>query len=385
MLALALAFVVAAEPPRLIVLNPVAAADLAGGIELARTLGEMAGTAAVDVGGFAVLSESDLKSALDFEANRQLMGCSEGSCLAEIAEGVDARFVISGRVSPLGTTTVIYLSLFDRDKTAAVKKTQTVLSTLSQAPAAVGEAVASLLGAARSALANKPLGTKVAGVEFVDVAASNLPMDDRLVPVPAFAIARTETTVEQYQSCVKAGACTVPDRSVSPSCNGADKAQHPVNCLTWMQARDFCRFLGGRLPESVEWRAAARGGRNVTYPWGDAPPDRTRVNYCDKNCPSVLTTQELSIWRENRWIDDGADDGFAATAPVGSFGAGNNALGLVDLAGNVYEMCANDQDVGTKVMHGGSYAFTPPWMRIDAVNRTRVTAASPFVGFRCVR
>jgi formylglycine-generating enzyme required for sulfatase activity len=86
--------------------------------------------------------------------------------------------------------------------------------------------------------------------------------------------------------------------------------QHPANEMTWYGARDYCASLGKRLPTEAEREFAARGREGRTYPWGEAPPDRTRARY-------------------------GA--GWTETVPVGSYLAGATPEGVLDLAGNVHE------------------------------------------------
>ena len=82
--------------------------------------------------------------------------------------------------------------------------------------------------------------------------------------VSPFRMDRTEVTVGRFVQCVKAGKCrarhylTLED---SHFCNlGAPgREDHPMNCVAYFAARDYCEFVGGRLPTLQEWQFAARG------------------------------------------------------------------------------------------------------------------------------
>jgi len=107
---------------------------------------------------------------------------------------------------------------------------------------------------------------------------------------------------------------------------------HPVTCVSWVDAVEFCKWLSHksgrkvRLPTEAEWEYAARnGGKKVKFPWGNTF-DASKLNYADVNT-------SLS------WSDASGNDGYKNTAPVGSFAP--NELGLYDMAGNVWEWCAD--------------------------------------------
>jgi len=171
------------------------------------------------------------------------------------------------------------------------------------------------------------------------------------VKVATFCIDKHEVTAGAYAACFEKGECERPldhvswpditpalKKRFSPFCNAmrGDRATHPINCVPWSMADTFCKRRGARLPSEAEWEFAARGSRQRTYPWGDEPPDNTRLNACGAECAKwgASNGQTMPKMYEQ-------DDGFPSTAPVGSFPAGATAEGVLDLAGNVWEWTAD--------------------------------------------
>ena len=102
---------------------------------------------------------------------------------------------------------------------------------------------------------------------------------------------------------------------------------HPAVHLSWTDAQAYCAWAGGRLPSEAEWEHAARGGLgDVTYPWGDAPPDDRAHLPCN-------------IWQGNFPTQNTAADGYAFTSPARSFAP--NGYGLHGMAGNVWDWTAD--------------------------------------------
>ncbi len=181
-----------------------------------------------------------------------------------------------------------------------------------------------------------------------------------LVYVDSFWIMRTEVTNAQYARCVEAGVCPTPNNN---RWNGSDFADHPVTDVSWENAVAYTRWLSEesrvsvRLPTEAEWEKAARGTQGRVYPWGD-DWDASRVNYCDSNCTNDGKDTEHS-------------DGYALTAPVGSYAVGASPYGALDMAGNVWEWVSDwysdsyvgagqrnptgPDSVGSRVLRGGSW------------------------------
>ena len=132
--------------------------------------------------------------------------------------------------------------------------------------------------------------------------------------VDTFYMDKYEVTNAQYKQFVDATGHKVPRYWGDEKYNQPD---HPVVGISWYDAKAYCQWAGKRLSTEAEWEKAARGGLvGKKYPWGD---DITHdyANY--------EGTGGKDIWSE--------------TSPVGSFAP--NGYGLCDMAGNVWEWCAD--------------------------------------------
>ena len=180
--------------------------------------------------------------------------------------------------------------------------------------------------------------------------------DDREKPLhkvklAAYCIDELEVTVAKYKQCSDDGKCRragktnvwpgikpAQQKIYDPLCNINDpvaKAQHPINCVDWDQAREYCEAQGARLPTEAEWELAARGPDGRVYPWGDDPPSAKLLNACGRECVAWQKAHHDPDVVPAFMYDD--DDQFANTAPVGSFPAGKSRYGVQDVVGNVWE------------------------------------------------
>ena len=160
-------------------------------------------------------------------------------------------------------------------------------------------------------------------------------------------LAKTETTVAQYAACVQAGSCEAKHHATKSDwdkCNWghSDRDDHPMNCVDWYGADQFCKWAGGRLPTEDEWYAEASESGRRKYPWGDREVD------CS-----------LAIWGDGSNTDGCGKD---RTWPVCSKTAGNSVSGLCDMSGNLWEWTSTwyDNSQKERVLRGGSWNSDDP-------------------------
>jgi formylglycine-generating enzyme required for sulfatase activity len=176
------------------------------------------------------------------------------------------------------------------------------------------------------------------------------------------------------------------------------KGAHPVVHVSYFDCAAYAGWAGKRLPTEAEWEYASRGGLEQNpYPWG-----RERF-------PKGLWM--MNIWQGQFPSENTAQDGFAGTAPVGSFPP--NGYGLYDMAGNVWEWVADwyrpdyylgsprdnpqgpadsfdpeEPGVAKRVGRGGSFLCSDMYCkgyRPSARQKTSPDTGLSHTGFRCVK
>ena len=232
-----------------------------------------------------------------------------------------------------------------------------------------------------------PAGTFTRGCTLeIGCAARELPA--RAIAVSEFAIDRFEVTVADYRACVTAGDCATPPTGLDCNYYETDREQHPMNCVTWDEARTFCEAQQKRLPTEAEWELAARGTDDMRiYPWGDEPATCDRANHF-----SITDSQSCGIMS------------MPTTTRVGSLPNGASPNMVLDMSGNVFEWVSDWYDAdyfeispdtdprgpaqgdgGQRVVRGGSFVSTSFF--VYAYSRLGVDPglADRENGFRCAR
>lgn len=255
--------------------------------------------------------------------------------------------------------------------------------------------------------AEAPLRVAPTGMNMIPSATFDMGEAGKVEPVtrvtmPSFLLDRTEVSVAAYAACVGRGACTDANvTSCGPGSNWGrpDRADHPMNCVDWMQARAFCLARGARLPTEAEWELGARGTDGRPYPWGTDPPDERRALF-RVNREGPLTTEGVRMHAQ-AMVQRASEQ--AGTDPVDSHPEGASPFGLLNMAGNVWEWVQDvyapypggsvrrprggaDDDEGEHVVRGGGYSsMRAIGLRTFDREHTGARHRGATLGFRCAR
>lgn len=185
-----------------------------------------------------------------------------------------------------------------------------------------------------------------------------------------------------------------------PASNLDGKANHPVVHVAFEDASAFATWAKKRLPTEAEWEyVASLGSRGGPYAWGSREL-------------STTSNEVANIWQGAFPVRNLCSDGYIGTAPVMSYPA--NHIGVFDLAGNVWEWCADyyhvdayalapspvvdpkgpdrsfdpaEPKISKRVVRGGSFLCNKDYCEAYRVTARRGTASDTglsHTGFRCV-
>ena len=153
-----------------------------------------------------------------------------------------------------------------------------------------------------------------------DMGSNNGEVDEKpihSVTLSSFKIDKHEVSNREYDACVQSGKCQ-PAHYTDGKCyiwssEGLKKtkiptyfqqANRPVVCVSWQQARAYCRAQGKRLPTEAEWEYAATAKGGSEYSIGRSPSSTSARFQSGSSAPVKSFPQgyaQLSDMCGNSW------------------------------------------------------------------------------------
>ncbi|CAN2041856.1 formylglycine-generating enzyme [Candidatus Magnetomoraceae bacterium gMMP-15] len=205
------------------------------------------------------------------------------------------------------------------------------------------------------------------------------------VCVDGFWMGKYEVTNAQYRKFKS------NHNSKSYEGHSLNENNQPVVYVSWNDIQEFIKWLNGknsngdkfRLPTEAEWEYACRAGTTTPFYFGETI-STDQANY-DGNY--IYGNGKKGIYRKK-------------TTPVGSFS--ENAFGLFDMHGNIWEWCQDIYSSGAynkhqrfnpiyansgsyRVIRGGSWYFNPRGVRCANRHGYSPGDGNDYLGFRLVR
>ena len=166
------------------------------------------------------------------------------------------------------------------------------------------------------------------------------------ISLPGFMIDKYEVTNDQYAK-INPG----HHHEYEPG-----EGDLPAGWVSQIDASEYCKTLGKRLPTEQEWEKAARGTDGRIYPWG---------NEFDESAAVTSETADKAM-------------------VVGSRPKGASSFGVMDMSGNVWEW-TNSYNDRYAIMRGGSYFEDSNYAKVTSALRSIPDDSKQYVGFRCVK
>jgi TolB-like protein len=107
------------ERPTVAVLDLV---DKGGGSELAVNMGQAIAAELGGLGPFEVVSSEDIRRMISVTIEKQMAGCEDATCLAEVGGALGARYIVSGTLAVLDDQLVLTLQLMDMSQNKVIAR-----------------------------------------------------------------------------------------------------------------------------------------------------------------------------------------------------------------------------------------------------------------------
>jgi formylglycine-generating enzyme required for sulfatase activity len=180
----------------------------------------------------------------------------------------------------------------------------------------------------------------------------------QILAIRSFSIDRYEVTNAQYNAFVEA-ARYPPPLHWQDGMYAVDTGDHPVTFVSWDDAREYCTYVGKRLPTAEEWEVAARGMDGQIFPWG-----------------AGFAGQQVNVEQLQ-----------AGVAPVGSHPDDVSPFEVYDLGGNVMEWTMTQYGATSDyfILKGSSWATKVYEARGANQTPGQAVYRLEHIGFRCVQ
>ena len=219
-----------------------------------------------------------------------------------------------------------------------------------------------------------------------------------------FWMAQTPVTVRAYKRFARATRKTMPPESDllgRPLNPGWKNVAMPIVNVTFDESRDYCAWIGGRLPTNAEWEYAARGGNpNARYgPLDDIAWDADNAG--KQRLDSTQLRNEGKTNGTGRTIlDQRLKENSTSMREVGQ--KKPNAFGLYDMLGNVwvwtndwygqnyYQNSPSHDPTGPasgqeRILRAASWDDIPAYLRVSYSHKAEPDLRNYTLGFRCAR
>jgi len=206
----------------------------------------------------------------------------------------------------------------------------------------------------------------------------------------SFALGRYPVTVGEWRQFVRATGWESQSDTDWEFPGFVQSELHPVVGVTWHDTQLYLRWLSEatgqvyRLPSESEWEYACRAGTKTAFSMGD-----------------TISSEQANY--DGNFVYNGGVRGpyVGGTSRVGSYPA--NPWGLFDMHGNVWEWVQDvvhdnyagapadgraweeGGDPGRRILRGGSWLYSPRYLRSALRNGYSAVFGNDIVGFRVAR